>query len=351
VGLIHRNLKPANLLMSVRADGARLVKLSDFACPEPVERARMEATAEARAALSWVAPEQLAGDATTPQTDLWSLGAVLYLLLTGAMPIPGDRQEMLAPNAVLPLRTKRADAPAELERVLKRCLSAEPGNRYPSAAALAQALAPFARRSSQKAAMEATILVPNAPAPAPKVETSQTVIVDASPSSAVGPARAAAPRPAPSAASQANQATLLTTSTHDDLKAAFPASPRKAKMVAGVIAAVVAVLAIAVFLGTRGQEPEAPAPKPRHEEPRAPEPKVEAPAPTPPPAEPVAVAPAPAPAAPEPAKPEALVPPPPPPLDVKPAQPRPAVPEPTKPPARPNRAPPPPAGDILNSRH
>jgi serine/threonine protein kinase/Tol biopolymer transport system component len=122
-GIVHRNLCPASLFLS--ADGQ--AKIVDFGFSSPMEQTVTSAPAPA-AGMPYAAPEQLRGERTDARTDLWSLGAVLYEMLTGERPS--------ALSALEPLAARRPEAPAELARIVARALALRPAERYATAAEL-----------------------------------------------------------------------------------------------------------------------------------------------------------------------------------------------------------------------
>ena len=165
-GIIHRDLKPANLFLTQRPDGTPMVKVLDFGISKSSTadelgalQASMTATATVMGSPLYMSPEQMRSTKNVDaRTDIWSIGVILFELLTGrpvyeAESLPG-LCAMIASDPPPPLRTLRPDAPPELERVIDGCLSKKPSNRPQSVAELAYALAPFgtdaARLSAQR---------------------------------------------------------------------------------------------------------------------------------------------------------------------------------------------------------
>ncbi|MFZ5439288.1 MAG: serine/threonine-protein kinase [Myxococcota bacterium] len=150
LGLVHRDVKPSNVMLLGRAGAFDEVKLLDFGIARPVEESAGHTnTGVIRGTPAYLAPECCRGEPATPASDLYGLGATLYFLLGGAAPFRGGDVQVLAlrltrePDA---LSTLRADLPADLVALVQRCLATDPRARFESAAALAAALAPLRER-------------------------------------------------------------------------------------------------------------------------------------------------------------------------------------------------------------
>jgi class 3 adenylate cyclase/tRNA A-37 threonylcarbamoyl transferase component Bud32 len=138
-GVIHRDIKPANILLT--NDGR--AKLTDFGIAK-LAGSQLTQVGQVMGTPAFMSPEQFTGAAVDSRTDIFSLGAVLYWVLTGEKPFPGDTItaiifKMLHSNPV-PARQLNPALPAEIEPVLAKCLTKSPDERYQKAAELAAAL-------------------------------------------------------------------------------------------------------------------------------------------------------------------------------------------------------------------
>jgi hypothetical protein len=146
-GVVHRDLKPGNLLLS--PDGR--VKVVDFGLVKRVDTpAGLTRTGQlAGGTPGFMAPEQIDErfGPVGPAADVWGLGACLYSALTGHAPFPGgtSHTHRVLCEPVAPLRTKGPRIPPVLEAIVLKCLEKEPAKRYPSAGELAADLDRFRR--------------------------------------------------------------------------------------------------------------------------------------------------------------------------------------------------------------
>ena len=143
-GILHRDLKPSNILLTPGYDCEPLV--CDFGLARRINAAdAVPQSREVVGTLAYMAPEQMEGqNILTEAADIWSLGAVLYELLTGSPPFTKDRQ--LDQQRKLADTEPASPASGELHDIARQCLQREPAKRYCSAAALADDLRYFAER-------------------------------------------------------------------------------------------------------------------------------------------------------------------------------------------------------------
>ena len=141
-GLVHRDVKPGNLIL--REDGA--LKITDFGIARAVEAAtQLTQVGSVLGTAAYLSPEQAAGERVTAATDIYGLGVVLYELLTGRTPFViesiGDLLAKHRESAVPPVRELEPAVPEALEAAVMKCLARNPDYRPASAAALAHELA------------------------------------------------------------------------------------------------------------------------------------------------------------------------------------------------------------------
>lgn len=145
VGLVHRDLKPANLMVDHAADGTTRACVLDFGLARGAEGGGLTETGRVMGTVSYMSPEQARGNAALldRRSDVYSLGATLYALLTGGPPFAGEGLDCMArivKDDPVPLRRRLPLLPADLDTVVLTCLQKDPRKRYATARALGEDL-------------------------------------------------------------------------------------------------------------------------------------------------------------------------------------------------------------------
>ena len=176
-GIVHRDIKPENITVVRRENGTSLVKVLDFGLSKVVRPVPGAASASlTRAAVllgtpSYISPEQYRDPrAVDARADIWSIGAVLYELITGKAPFEVTAAMAHFGTPPRPLRDLNPAVAPELERVVLRCLQPDPSARFQSAAELAAALSPFVRPEAPRDERPAAepVLEPAVASPGPE---------------------------------------------------------------------------------------------------------------------------------------------------------------------------------------
>lgn len=163
-GIVHRDLKPSNLFLTHRRDGKPLVKVLDFGISKTLKDFDLDGDLTTSRAMigspRYMSPEQVRDARSVDgRTDIWSLGAILYELVTGKGVFTADSLPAICAAIVADpppaISEVRSDVPAVVEAAILRCLEKEPQNRFQTVRELADALQGLAPRE----------LVPSVPAP------------------------------------------------------------------------------------------------------------------------------------------------------------------------------------------
>ncbi|MEA2696817.1 MAG: eukaryotic-like serine/threonine-protein kinase, partial [Myxococcales bacterium] len=185
MGIIHRDIKPSNLFFVHRSAGRPLVKVLDFGVSKLVSADSQEnlmatKTGSILGSPAYVSPEQWFDSKNVDKrSDIWALGIVLYELLTGKLPFIAASAPVMATKIayepVVPPSELRPEIPADLEKIVLRCLEKKAEDRFQDVTAVAKALGSSQRR--YQALNSSTVNLPlkidlPSPTPPPVTETS-----------------------------------------------------------------------------------------------------------------------------------------------------------------------------------
>ncbi len=140
-GVVHRDVKPGNLLI---AEEVHTTKIADFGIAKAAELTRITQVGSVLGTAAYLSPEQAHGEEAGPPSDIYSLGVCAYQFLTGRLPHEYTSLTELAlkqqQDAVTPITELRPDVPPELDEAVRLCLEREADRRYSSALQFAQAI-------------------------------------------------------------------------------------------------------------------------------------------------------------------------------------------------------------------
>jgi serine/threonine-protein kinase len=140
-GVVHRDVKPGNLLISGETS---VTKLADFGIAKAAEQTRITQVGSVLGTAAYLSPEQARGDEAGPASDIYSLGVCAFQFLAGRLPHEYSSLTELAlkqqEDAVEPISAHRPDVPPELDRAIRLCLQRDPAARYESTLDMARAL-------------------------------------------------------------------------------------------------------------------------------------------------------------------------------------------------------------------
>ena len=140
-GVVHRDVKPGNLLL---ADETGTTKLADFGIAKAAEQTRITQVGSVLGTAAYLSPEQARGDEAGPPSDIYSLGVCAYQFLTGRLPHEYSSLTELAlkqeRETVEPITVHRPEVPPALDRAIRISLEREPGDRYATTIEMAHAI-------------------------------------------------------------------------------------------------------------------------------------------------------------------------------------------------------------------
>jgi len=176
LGLVHRDLKPDNVIVAMKRDGREIAKVVDFGIAKAVSDLPKDALTRSGLVIGtpeYMSPEQLLGDPVDARTDIYALGCMLYQMLTGVQPFAGDTREQMIRRRLneLPPHVQAVipELPKRLDTLIAHMLARAPNERLGSAAAVSAGLDPTVALAGWEPAHAAPMVPARVPRGAPTV--------------------------------------------------------------------------------------------------------------------------------------------------------------------------------------
>ena len=159
-GIVHRDVKPANVMVTEKGR----VKLLDFGVAKLGENSDLTKEGSTIGTASYMSPEQARGESVDSRSDIWSIGAVLYEMLSGKRPFGGGYEAAVAYSIINEDPAPLTGVPADLQAIVSKALSKNASDRFASGTEMANALAPFCGASAVQTASRPAYTEPARPA-------------------------------------------------------------------------------------------------------------------------------------------------------------------------------------------
>lgn len=133
-GVVHRDIKAANMIVREDSAGRPIVKLMDFGLAQMSGRSKLTQVDTRLGTIAYMSPEQTQGGTVDQRSDLWSLGVVIYEMLAGDLPFKGHYDQAVLYSILneqpAPITSLRVGVPMEFEWIVEKCLAKNPNDRY-----------------------------------------------------------------------------------------------------------------------------------------------------------------------------------------------------------------------------
>lgn len=196
-GVVHRDIKSSNIMISEDRGGRPVAKLMDFGLAQVSGASKLTKVETRMGTVAYMSPEQSLGEEVGPRSDLWSLGVVIYEMVAGALPFKGHYDQAILYSILneepAPLTSLRSRVPMELEWIIEKCLAKDQAERYKDARELVSDLELLQRRT---AGGRTSVQVLDKPAAPERGNRSGEAIAGAPQGAGGGPVQSTAAAPA-----------------------------------------------------------------------------------------------------------------------------------------------------------